>query len=195
MCSTDSSGLRLKFLQEAAYLLAVPSPSAAAFLGSASDRLAVEADLDIAPKEHGVHRREICGACGNVMVPGWSCKVSNRVQRSTIGKKEKDNKPALPNILEKSTAYTCSRCQRETVHTLQPKPRRQVRKPKASMNLMLPTPVNHAKKEVGEPTVKTTNANSKQRQKARKGGLQAMLDKNKSQSSGLGGLDLMDFAM
>jgi hypothetical protein len=42
---------------------------------------------------------------------------------------------------------------------------------------------------------KTINANSKQRQKARKGGLQAMLDKKKTQDSSSGGLDFMDFAL
>jgi hypothetical protein len=42
---------------------------------------------------------------------------------------------------------------------------------------------------------KTINASSKQRQKARRGGLQAMLDKKKTQDSGAGGLDFMDFAL
>jgi hypothetical protein len=42
---------------------------------------------------------------------------------------------------------------------------------------------------------KSVNASSKQRKKARKGGLQAMLEKSKAQNSSQGGLDLMDFAM
>ncbi|KAF3049820.1 hypothetical protein E8E11_004918 [Didymella keratinophila] len=43
--------------------------------------------------------------------------------------------------------------------------------------------------------VKSVNASSKERKKARKGGLAAMLEKSKSQNSTSGGLDLMDFGM
>jgi len=50
------------------------------------------------------------------------------------------------------------------------------------------------KKENVVEVPKTANASSKQRQKARKGGLQAMLEKNKTQTSNPG-FDLMDFAM
>jgi hypothetical protein len=49
-------------------------------------------------------------------------------------------------------------------------------------------------KEDDQKVLKTANASSKQRQRARKGGLQAMLEKNKTQSLSQG-LDLMDFAM
>jgi hypothetical protein len=54
--------------------------------------------------------------------------------------------------------------------------------------------IRPSKKEHEEKVPRTANANSKQRQKARKGGLQAMLEKNKSQATSKG-FDLMDFAM
>jgi hypothetical protein len=58
----------------------------------------------------------------------------------------------------------------------------------------LNTPANSAAKDDEIKKPRAVNASSKQRQKARKGGLQAMLEKNKSQNSSQG-LDLMDFAM
>lgn len=194
--STEQTQLRLNFLQEAAYLLAASSPSAAAVLGSASDRFVKESDLNVPPKEYETHRREICGACGNVLISGWSCKVSNCVQRKPPRKKQKtDENTILPKVSEKGTAYTCLRCYRETIQGLQPKPRRQVRKSTANMNLTILPKSSEARKDDREALVKTTNASSKQRQKARKGGLQAMLDRNKSQNASHGGFDLMDFAM
>ncbi|KAF2637053.1 hypothetical protein P280DRAFT_408107 [Massarina eburnea CBS 473.64] len=52
-------------------------------------------------------------------------------------------------------------------------------------------PVQPATEQESKIT-KSASANSKQRKKARKGGLQAMLEKSKA-SSASGGLDLMDF--
>lgn len=190
----DPSEVRFRFLQDAAHLLAVSSPAAAASLGSASDKLIVDASLNIAPKEYDVHRRETCGACGNLMVPGWSCKIVKLNQRD--GSREKQGAmTALPTNAQSSTAYQCSRCHRETVQILPPKPQRQMRKSKARIEPDTVPDIKSLKKEVIETPTKTVNASSKQRQKARKGGLQAMLEKNKSQQSNLGGLDLMDFAM
>jgi hypothetical protein len=55
--------------------------------------------------------------------------------------------------------------------------------------------VSIATKQEDDVAPKTMNASSKQRQRARKGGLQAMLDKKKTQDSRSGGLDFMDFAL
>lgn len=85
-------------------------------------------------------------------------------------------------------------CHRETHQALRQKPRRKNAKPIPVRNAEpAPTPEKPVKEVDNAP--KTLNASSKQRQKARKGGLQAMLDKKKSQNSANGGLDLMDFAM
>jgi RNase P subunit RPR2 len=189
----DLSVSRANYLQEAAHLLAASSPTASAFLGSAKNRLAQDAEIALPTKELDALRRETCGACGNLMVPGWSCKILNkpRVRKAGRDKKTKPKDIALENT---STVYHCLRCHRKTEHRLQPQPRRQLRK---STTLVVMQPKMSTIKSVTEDdskTSKTANASSKQRQKARKGGLQAMLEKNKSQSSNQG-LDLMDFAM
>lgn len=194
MALREQTELRAHFLQEAVHLLAISSPAAAAFLGSSRDHFIQDAGLEITPKEHDAHRREICGACGNVLVPGWSCKVYSRPLSEGSGRSRKTTK--MPAKSPTRTAYMCLRCHRETLQALQPKPRRQLKKSSIRIE---PQPaveeVKKSKKATDGPLNKTMNASSKQRQKARKGGLQAMLEKKKAQSSSLGGLDFMDFAM
>lgn len=189
MASADQTQLRAKFLQEAAYILAVPSPTTAAFLGNARNKLIEDAEVDTSSKESDAYRRSVCGACGNVMIPGWSCKVSNKGNQRSIG-----NKSSEP---EKSICYTCLRCQRETHQTLP----RERRRRKLTERLQPPVdtvPISEATTTTNKEenvAAKTINASSKQRQKARRGGLQAMLDKKKTQDSGAGGLNFMDFAL
>jgi hypothetical protein len=194
MASTDQIQLRARFLQEGAHLLAVSSPTAASFLGSARNRLIEDAELDIPSKEVDAFRRSVCGACGNVMIPGWSCRVSNRTQTKTPSTKDKSSTKE-PTKQEKNTTYTCLRCHRETQHTLQPKPRRQTRKSRTLLDTKTVSTSDSSTKKVDDIVPKTVNASSKQRQKARRGGLQAMLEQSKKQNSSTGGFDLMDFAM
>lgn len=185
---------RAQFLQDAAHLLVASSPAAAAFLGRARDRVVHDAELEISPKEYDAYRRDICGACGNVMVPGWSCTVSIRSRLKGAAPKRNDSRKAA-TAPETKMARKCLRCHRETLQTLQPKPRRHIRKSRVRAEPQSAPEVTSSRREVDSAVAKTANATSKQRQKARKGGLQAMLEKNKSQATGLGGFDLMDFAM
>jgi RNase P subunit RPR2 len=193
MASNDPTEARARFLQEAAYILAVSSPTTAAFLGRARNKLVEDAELEIPSKEADTYRRSICNACGNIMIPGWSCKISNHLPGEGPTKKD-SNKSKNPPKLEKSIRYTCLMCHRETNQALRQKARRKNKKSTPAPDT---EPVSASKKPAREVdnAPKTLNASSKQRQKARKGGLQAMLDKKKSQDSGNGGLDLMDFAM
>ncbi|KAF2131571.1 hypothetical protein P153DRAFT_383665 [Dothidotthia symphoricarpi CBS 119687] len=195
MTSMDSVGLRSKFLQEAAHLLAVSSPAASAFLGSARDRLFEDTEQGIPAKDWDALRRETCGACGNRMIPGWSCKITTRTLSGVVVKK----KPAIPNKStrpEKNIVLDCLRCRRKTIQSLQPRPSRHIRKSKSRVEAKSTLDLVQPTKEEENKVLKSANANSKQRKKARKGGLQAMLEKNKTNSSQGGlGLDLMDFAM
>lgn len=191
----DTVGLRSKFLQEAACLLAVSSPAASAFLGSARDRLFEDTEQDIPAKDWEALRRETCGACGNRMIPGWSCKITSQSSSSGIAKKKSVSSKESARA-DKNLVYDCLRCHRKTIQSLQPRPSRHVKKltsrVEADPTLNLEQPV----KEDESKMLKSANASSKQRKKARKGGLQAMLEKNKTNSSQGGlGLDLMDFAM
>ena|SRR5690242_3569101 len=183
---------RSNFLREAAHLLAVSSPTASASLGAAQDRLIADAELGLQPKEVDALRRTFCGACGNPMIAGWSCKVAHQTEGRWVRKGKKPSKDATQAA--KQIVYTCLRCERHTVQYLQARPPKHVRKStaqKASQPLLEPK----QQTQKVEKVVKSVNASSKERKKARKGGLAAMLEKTKSQNSDKGGFDLMDFGM
>ncbi|KAF2447838.1 hypothetical protein P171DRAFT_441738 [Karstenula rhodostoma CBS 690.94] len=193
--AVDASEARLKFLRQAAYQLTTSAPTVSAALSSSFIQYVIgaEDDMQHAKKEWDTLRREACGACGSILLPGWSASVSHPSGRTTAQKRR--SKPAtLPS---KTIVSTCSRCDRKSVQALQS------RTPKHVSSKFTRTKVETAKpldadKVIGQDQDKINklaNATSKQRQKSRKGGLQALLEKNKSQSSGLGGLglDLMDF--
>jgi RNase P subunit RPR2 len=192
MAMADLFASRSTYLQEAAHLLAVSSPSASAFLGSARTRLIRDAATDVPTRDLDALHRETCGACGSLLVPGWSCEVSNKsqIQRRRRNGQSKPNNAAT---LKTNVVYHCLRCRRKTEQKLPPQPRRQPKKIESPVASISGTTTSKSVKD-DKKTLKTANASSKQRQKARKGGLQAMLEKNKSQSSSVG-LDLMDFAM
>jgi len=191
--TTDAIELRLKFLQEAARILAVPSPAVSANIGAAHDGIltAEERDLGLSQKDWNALRREVCGCCGNTMVPAWSCRVSHRIRPTRRSKtsSEASDRP------EKQLVYSCLRCDRRTVQTVQSRPPKHVRS-KATNKEDAPLAAVSTKALAAEDSrvAKSVNATSKQRKKARKGGLQAMLDRNKVTKSAQGSqLDLMDF--
>ncbi|XP_014554653.1 hypothetical protein COCVIDRAFT_28357 [Bipolaris victoriae FI3] len=193
MASNNETIARARFLQEAAQLLAVSSPTAAAFIGRAHHKFVEDAEIEIPSKEADAYRRSICNACGNIMIPGWSCKVSNHLPGEGPTRNDNKGSKKLPQ-LDKSIRYTCLMCHRETVQALRHKARRKDKKSAPVLDAA-PVPTSKTPAKGVDNAPKTLNASSKQRQKARKGGLQAMLDKKKSQNSASGGLDLMDFAM
>ena len=194
MAVADPIELKVRFLQEAAHFLAVSSPTTAASLGHARNRLVEDGELQLPSKETDAFRRGVCGACGNIMIPGWSCRVSKNTHPKRQDKKDKvSTKETLKP--DKSIRYTCLRCHRDTHQSMQQRPRRQNRKSATSLDTGLATRTKRATNEAGDAASKTMNATSKQRQKARRGGLQAMLEKKKTEASGMGGLDFMDFAM
>ncbi|OAL50341.1 hypothetical protein IQ07DRAFT_599478 [Pyrenochaeta sp. DS3sAY3a] len=194
MAPSHETGARAAFLQEAAQLLAVSSPSISAALGSARGRLIEDADLQIAPKEYEAFRRECCGACGSLMIPGWSCQVSVQSQHTRRGNKPKGTTKRSVNA-DKKTIYACLRCHRETILEIPQRPAHRVKDSKAHTDAKS-IPILREARSTEEPAkvTKSINATSKQRQKDRKGGLQAMLDKSKAQNT-QSGFDLMDFAM
>lgn len=189
---------RLDFLKEAAHLLAIPSPTTSAALGAARDKLLEQQDADLeAPKKkwHAL-RREVCGACGNLMVPGWSCEVTHQTRSGKLSKKKTKDTPKPSSRPEKDVVYTCSRCHRRTVQTLPPRPSRHATQSTRGIdprNIVDASTPRENGIEATSAVIKSANASSKQRKKTRKGGLQALLDKSKTQTSGSLGLDLMDF--
>lgn len=188
---------RLRFLQAAAHLLAVPSPTISATLGAAHDKVLESQDADAKShtKEWDLTRRGFCGACGNVMVPSWSCKVSQEIRPTTIAEgAKKDTLKCYSDRKAKEMVYLCLRCNRKTVQPLQPRTARHSEA--TSLGLTSVKPISEANESTLQGTnrvVKSANLSSKQRAKSRKGGLQAMLAQSKTQGSTSKGLDLMDF--
>ncbi|KAF2869981.1 hypothetical protein BDV95DRAFT_454573, partial [Massariosphaeria phaeospora] len=184
---------RVKFLQEAAHVLAIGSPTTSAALGAARDRLleTQNADIDAPNKDWDALRRELCGACGSLMVPGWSCAVTRRAPPAKPSKKSKEDTSQRVSRPEKTVTYSCLRCGRKTIQSLPLRPPKHMKKAarKNASNDPQSTPDDPSR------LTKAANASSKQRKKARKGGLQALLEKSKTQTSNQSGLglELMDF--
>lgn len=193
--ATNASDARLKFLKQAAYQLSTSAPAVSAALTTDYFQSVInsEDDLQHAKKDWEILRREACGACGNAMLPGWSSTVTSASRRTMV----KKSQSTLPKSSEKKLMFTCLRCDRKSVQLLQARSPKHVSSKSArpKVDTTKSVEVGRLGGEEQDKISKTANATSKQRKKSRKGGLQAMLEKNKCQSSGQGGLglDLMDF--
>ena len=141
-----------------------------------------------------------CSACGTLVIPGVTSKTilrnagpdrkvkrKNNLNRRGGETTEQEHKKDMLLIVE---CLRCHRHMRRPIDT--PRQPRDKRYAAAEGIGKTSLPETSAKNAV-EKLVKD-NAQSKQRAKARKGGLQALLDKSKQDSSpSRGNLDLMDF--
>lgn len=205
MAAIDGFDARVTFLREAARLLAIPSPSVSAIVGAERNRLVETQDMHLraSMKEWNALRRESCGACGNTFIPRWSCEVSHESGLSGSKKRSKRGTLKRPNRGDKAVVYTCLRCHRRTVQPLQTRPpkhtKNAVRVPGTEEPGIPSTDADRREQASSSKNnskrAKSVNASSKQRAKARKGGLQALVAKNNAQFPAGGGLglDLMDF--
>lgn len=186
----------LRFLSEAANLLASQSPSTAAHLFSAHTQLLHDEFKPLNVRQHKHH----CGGCGSIR----QSRCSQVTQVKVKAKSRVISKLDTPSA-GGATVYKCLRCNQRTVH-----PRKRTPKPlskassRVSTSTASPIPTTN-RSTPGESTLQalpstTTesaplktadNANSKKRAKARKqGGLQALLASKKSTQPSL---DLFDF--
>lgn len=196
MSNKDALQARLRFLNDSAHLIAVGSPTTSAVLSSHYNKLLAENDLDLqaSKKDQDSRRREVCGACGSLMIPGWSCHViqGNIKPKEAQRAKKISRKPT--SKLEKAKVYSCLRCHRKTVQPIVARESKVIlKKPIVSKSQT----IQHATSAAPASITESANASSKKRAKARKqGGLQAMLAKSKTESLGPSsrgfGLDLMD---
>lgn len=205
---------RLRYLHNSAHLLALASPPTSAFMQTEFHRLALDSNLKL-PE---ARRREVCGACGSIFVPGINAIVRQQSLRPPphkVSRKEKAKQRSSVVESTTTTVYTCNRCSRKTllVSKTQPSPKPSAAESKAASAIPSPTPLSASLESSIEPstptasstaspaaaaTVPSANASSKKRAKARKqGSLQAALAKSRtgppaSSSGGGFGLDLMD---
>lgn len=184
---------RLQFLQDAAHLLLLPAPETSRHLMLKHDSLMSEHNLN--PSDE---RQNSCGACGTIMVVGWEGRLDIEYVRTKRKKgKQGDNEEKRDTIglptpkASKTMSYTCDSCRRTTRFPmdLPTKPARYNPSSRRPQPSKIPL-------EKPSTTSSTTTSNVKKRTKAKKGGLAAILAKQKeSQTSSTGGfgLDLMDF--
>ncbi|KAK7536176.1 uncharacterized protein J3D65DRAFT_406832 [Phyllosticta citribraziliensis] len=197
---TKDFSARLRFLDDSARLLSFGAPETSSFLEAQHDRLLVENGMAV-PE---LRRREVCGACGTILIPGHSCRIlQERKQPAAVQdngangriSKQKGTRKAVKGGDGKEKVYVCSKCHSETRIPL-PTPKARMNKMKKGTHDAAAETSESGVEPVAErPVSSVANVGSKKRAKARKGGLQAMLassrKENKPASQGFG-LDLMD---
>jgi ribonuclease MRP protein subunit SNM1 len=192
---------RLKYLNDSAHLLVTSAPGTSAYLMSRCNGLMFDNGLD----QSDAHKRHVCGACGNIMILGWTgtrqleslkAQKGRRNARSTIQQSSSEK--------VKTVVYTCQRCGRRTrqsINTNIPRPSKTLDTTYLSKASQIATPLRAPSSETHSgtrtPSSASANASSRKRAKIRKqGGLQALLAKNRENdtrgSTGGFGLDLLD---
>jgi len=176
---------RLRYLNDAAHLLATTAPATSRQLMSKCNSLIFDCELE----QSESHKRQICGACGTIMTVGWATtlEIQSQRPRGKVGKalQKETRKP------KKEMVYKCGACRRTTRFDI-PLPAAK-RKTISTGHSKAAVPIQA--KTATTATVHSANSSSKKRAKARKGGLEALLANNKAveaRQSGFG-LDLMDF--
>ncbi len=179
---------QLRFLTDAAHLLATTAPETSAYLMHRRTELALSHDLPLSD----VQRQHVCTSCGHIMMPGRGGDAlrfeTGRAARQKAKKKATTRKPA-PAERGITKVAACGSCLRETRIAL-PAPSPVTRKKKT---LLARPATDDQSAEVQKPSA---NATSKKRAKSRKAGLQALLDQQqeaaRSNTSGPG-LSLSSF--
>lgn len=193
---SDPLSHQLKFMNEAAHLMAVNAPACSSHIMSRYEAVMFANER----QPSAVHRRHVCGGCGTIKIPAWTVDVA---KESGNGRKKKMTKEQLQKLKERAAITPgamvdiCRRCNRKTRQSiLKPAPQRITRRQgPASRPLHTTTdtiPASLILTSSATPIADSTR--SKKRSKSRKqGGLQALLAKNKEAQSSKGfGLDLMD---
>jgi ribonuclease MRP protein subunit SNM1 len=199
--SSQLVSTRLKYLNDSAHLLSTSSQSTAAFIMSQCNNLMFESNLD----QTDSHQRQICGACGNIMLLGATALYRVVGQRSKNRKRigRKSHEEQASTRPHKSVVIDCDLCGKQTRQTvnmimmknsLDRKSRPLRDNPTISSETFTPPPSTITPQKIPSTSA---NANSRKRAKVRKqGGLQALLAASKENktrgSSGGFGLDLMD---
>lgn len=188
--------VRNRFLEAAARIYAVDHPATSA-------HLMAQRNEESNPLGRPLGRDSAiisCMACGTLMIPGVTSKTilrnagpdrkvkrKNKLNRRGSETSEQEHGKSMLLIVE------CMKCHRHTRRPMDT-PRQPKDKKYAAAEGIRKTSVPESSVQNAVEKLAKDNAQSKQRAKARKGGLQALLDKSKQDSSSsLGSLDLMDF--
>jgi ribonuclease MRP protein subunit SNM1 len=192
---------RLKYLNDSAHVLATASPRTSAYLMSQCNSIMFDNELD----QSETQRRQVCGACGNIMVLGWTGTRQLQTTRTSRGKRSaKTYVEVAMGASTKVIIYSCELCgkhSRQNINNSLPRHSKTFNHQSSLKPLHTPSrvPPNQSEAPSSSTTPSSTlaNANSRKRAKVRKqGGLQALLSKSRETSSrgsaGGFGLDLLD---
>lgn len=164
--------LKDDFLQDAAKLLALDSPSTASYLASES----VALKLSTEPCTQALtdrHRQQFCTACGNVFIPGLTCSLATSEPWLGSGMDESRR------MQRRTLIYHCHRCQRHTTFR-SPAPKNIKMNTKTTNPSRSTTSESDIRQQIpGDPVTMQLKSSSKKRAKARKekAGLRSKLKK------------------
>ena len=179
----------LQYLTDGAHLLQTTAPETAAHLMSQRGELMWKHDVALSD----VQRQHICGACGNIMIPGVSSALKLDARRPRHAPKQTETRRT--KCLSKS--IQCKRCDKTTRTKIDPIPRSKIARSKSSRDIASSRPsVAAESSQANAPPKPATaqaqsNQSSKKRAKNRKAGLQALLAGQAQQKSN--SLSLADF--
>ena len=185
----DSAAARLRYLDHASQCLLTSSPAISAHLETVRQEVAEEKGNSTSSEPF----IRSCTACGNILVPGWSCKSI----RETLPKRtRKDRIAKEKNPGVKVLKWQCSKCDAVTAIEAAKAGRQRIATVPSSRTASLAqkeTPIPTSTKP-SEATSNTSKA-SKKRAKGKKSSLQTMLANHNKLSANRPegfGLDLMD---
>jgi phage FluMu protein Com len=213
--NADTTTAAQKHLQAISDVLLSTSPHASAFLAHQLQ----QSKLPPTPSSHPNAVPDNCRACGNALIPGWSCTVSQRrlpeISKKSKTKSKAAKKPAIPRITY--IDFKCTLC--NSVNTVKSDTQAPARRSKSNKSLLeskptiatmpvqiqtttstkpiaittaTPSPAPSA--AVSSSSEQTRGAADKKRNRKQKlGGLQAMLAKSKAPSTATKAFDFMDF--
>uniref|UniRef100_A0A8H7NDM6 Uncharacterized protein n=1 Tax=Bionectria ochroleuca TaxID=29856 RepID=A0A8H7NDM6_BIOOC len=173
----------IEYLTDAAHFLHETAPETAAHLMAQRRDLMYEHKLS----PHENQRQHVCGACGNIMIPGTGSTF--RFQRPRHGRKKPQ--PSKPTAKSMTKTITCGMCDGKTriglTDSIAPVRYKSRKAPSTKAKSLA-----EATSSTGPDQLKlSSNAGSKKRAKNRKAGLQALLSGQRQQQSNP--LSLADF--
>lgn len=195
----------LRFLTDAGHLLATTVPEASAYLLSRRNDLMFEHEVPLSDKQ----RQHVCSCCGHIMLPGQGSDLEVKPEKKTDRTRRSARLPTAkraqsirrqPRLSGPTKSITCGLCGRQTEVKLPAPAPISRRDPTSQRHHSAPTPREGAASSASSVSQETpaqrssANASSKKRAKARKAGLQALLDQSSARGSRPGlGLSLADF--
>ena len=192
----DNTGMdaKIKFLDRAAETYALKAPSVSAHI--MLERAATAEKLDTI--ESKKHRKDVCRACGTLLIPALTSSVSMSSGRnsrivSSLSKRKGHSKSMQS---EKTLETHCLACHRFSKVAIRPSKRQGLgEQDHFASDSKVQSSAGIGMENELPTTPKPMNVSSKRTKARKKGGLQALVQRTKesNQTNNSFGLDLMDF--